>query len=187
MRRRPTRTLIAWSTIGLIVGHQAAYLAYYRDPAIVSEVLRASDHGWLWLAPIILFAAALTALVVGFAGSDPVRSYPHRFASLALIQVGAFAAVEVAERLAGSADLFDLVSRVDVGILVLGSLIQVAVALVLAAASRIVERVAATLGRARIAAPRRRPTRFLRPSRSVPPALPTPARPFAPRAPPIRA
>jgi hypothetical protein len=190
MRRRSTRLLLAWSLVGLIGGHQAAYLAVYREPRIVVEALGATGHGWMWLAPLFCFSAALVALVVGFRGSDPVRSFRWRFAALATIQVLTFVALEAAERLTTGADASrvarDLVAGPDAPVLVVGAVLQVLTAAVLALASRLVDRLASALRerlrsrRRVVAAPFRLPAGISALADLVP------AGPGAARAPPLR-
>jgi hypothetical protein len=186
MRRRSTPTLLAWSVIGMLAGHHATYLAIYRDPTIVADVLAATGHGWLWIAPILVFSAALIALVLGVMGADPIQSFRWRFASLAGIQVGAFVVIEIAERNAAGVDLWASLLGADDRILLLGGLIQVAVALLLAMASRVVERIAHAIRQVRSARPRRRPGLTLRPAFLPLPLTAAPSRANAPRAPPIR-
>jgi hypothetical protein len=186
MRRSSTRALLAWSLVGLIGGHQAAYLLLYRDPAVITGMLDASGHGWMLLGPVFVISAAMTALVVGFQGSDPIRSFRWRFAFLALIQVAAFVTVEFAERSASGVDVRPLLGD-DWFILVVGSLLQVAVALLLALASRVVERVALAFAGRRTAVPRRRTVSLLRPSTLAVPGAILPGLASAPRAPPVRA
>lgn len=155
MTRYSVRTLIAWSLVGLIGGHQLTYLVLYRDPA---TVLDATGHGWLWAAPILVFSAALTAMVLGLLGTGPVRSLRWRFAFLALIQGSTFATVEIAERSTSGMGLGHVLAEAWL-VLVVGIAIQAAIAAVLAVASRVVERVAAALRRR--ASNARRPDRQL--------------------------
>jgi hypothetical protein len=184
MRRRSTRSLLAWSLVGLIAGHQATYLLLYRDPAVIGSMLDATGHGWLGLAPIFVLSAALTALVLGFQIADPVRSFRWRFTFLALIQGMTFVTVEFAERFGGGIDVGPLLAD-DWLILVVGVAMQVAVAALLAIASRVVERVAAVLARHRTASPRQRTVRVVRPW--LAPLFPTTRTGLGsgPRAPPI--
>lgn len=184
MKRRSTRALLAWSVVGLIVGHQATYLAVYHDPALVSSVLDATGHGWLWLAPIFLLSAATTALVVGFRDLEPVRSFRWRFAFLAGIQAATFTIVEIAERGATGIDLRTLSADDGHVILAVGIAIQIGVALLLALGSRVVERIAIALARPRSVRPRGRPAQTRRPSLPTHALSAVPSRGCAPRAPP---
>jgi hypothetical protein len=184
MKRRSTPALVAWSVVGLIAGHQATYLAVYRDPAQAGSVLAATGHDWLWLAPIVLLSAALTALVVGFRGTDPVRSFRWRFAFLTAIQVVTFTILEIAERGASGIDLVALVDGGGHVILAVGAIIQTGVALLLAWGSHAVERIAAAFARTRPFRPRRRPAPLRRQCLVVRPAAGAPSGASAPRAPP---
>jgi hypothetical protein len=186
MRRRSTRSLLAWSLVGLIGGHQATYLLLYRDPALMGGILDATGHGWLALAPIFVLSAALTALVLGFHVAEPVRSLRWRFTFLALIQGLTFVAIEFAERFGGGIDVGPLLAA-DWPILVVGVAMQVAVAAVLAIASRVVERVAALLARHRTTNPHRRPIRVVRPSLVLFGPATSPGSGHGPRAPPVLA
>jgi hypothetical protein len=184
MTRRSTRSLLAWSLVGLIGGHQATYALVYRDPGQMTSILDATGHGWLWLAPILVLSALLIALVVGLRGGDPIRSFRWRFTFLALIQGMTFAILEIAERASVHGRAFE---DADWLILLVGLSIQAGVALLLALASRVVDRVAAALAAHRAPRPRRRPGSILRPSLGVFPRASAHGLAFAPRAPPVRA
>ena len=190
--RRPTASLLAWSLIGLLGGHQAAYLAVYRDPAVVAHVLRDTGHGWMWLAPLLAASAALTVLIVGLRGTAPVQSFRLRFAALAVIQASTFVAVESCERLPDGTDGARLVDDLLAGsgwlVLLLGLGFQVVAAFLLALASRVVERIAGVLRRRR----RRSPRPAVPAARHAPSSVTLPinlglARSCPPRAPPVPA
>lgn len=192
MRPRSPRSLVAWALVGLIAGHQATYLAVYHDPALVTQVLASTGHGWLWLAPIFVLSAALTALVVGLQGGEAVRSTRWRFAFLAGIQATTFVVLELAERYASGSDAGHLVASLLSGtgglVLVVGIAVQTVVAAALALASRVVDRVAAALaGRRRAASHPARVRRVLRPDLVIRPRLLEPGRAAGPRAPPLLA
>lgn len=187
MKRRPTHVLLAWAVLGLLGGHHATYLAIYRDPALIEQMLDVTGHGWLSIAPLLALSALLTALVLGVRGSAPVRSFRWRFLALAAIQVVTFTLVEVGERQVVGGDL--LAAMADGGWLVLGvgAAIQVGVAFLLAAASRVAERLAAALARRRTRAPRREVRSTPRPRTIRVPRSVVAGRGWAPRAPPVLA
>lgn len=189
--RRPTASLLAWSLIGLIGGHQAAYLAVYRDPAVIAHVLEDTGHGWMWFAPLLAASAVLTALLIGVRGSGPVRSFRWRFAGLAMIQSLTFLALETSERFGaggGAEHLLDhLLADSGALVILLGLTFQLLTAFVLAVASRVIDRALAGLGRHR-RAPRTSARSVLR--AVAPDSLPHRiglARACPPRAPPVRA
>jgi hypothetical protein len=182
---------LAWSAIGLLAGHQAAYFVVYRDPAVVAHVLEDTGHGWLWFAPFLAAAAAAIALVVGFRGSEPIRSFHWRFAALAFVQVGSYVLLEATERAAHGHGSADVMTTLDGGgwlVLIVGIGLQLLTAFLVALASRAVERIAAAARRRR-AGPRR-PVPVAGRRWAAPDALLRRlllARAFGPRAPPVGA
>ncbi len=187
--RRPTATLLAWSAIGLLGGHQAAYFLVYRDPALVAHVLEDTGHGWLWIAPFLVAAAAIIAMITGFRGSEPVRSFRGRFLALALVQTGTFVLLEASERAAHRSDPADLTASLAGSgwlVLVVGIGFQLLTAFLVAVASRAIDRIAAAVRRRRTG--HRHPaTRAIR-RREAPGSFPHSlrlARTCGPRAPPV--
>jgi hypothetical protein len=151
--RRPTATLLAWSVIGLLGGHHAAYLLVYRDPAILAHVLEDTGHGWMWIAPFLAAAAVVIAMIVGFRGSEPVRSFRSRFSALALVQVGTFVLIEAGERVAHGSDAADLIASLDGSgwlVLIVGIGLQLLTAFLVAVASRVIERIGDAVRRRRV-------------------------------------
>jgi hypothetical protein len=152
---------------------------------VIGNVLNATGHGWLWLAPIFMLSAVLTAFVVGFGGATPVRSFRWRFAILAAIQIATFTVLEIAERTLTGGDLGTLMADGGDLILAVGALVQTGVALLVSLGSRVVERIAAAFAKPRTTRPRRRPAPFARPSFLVLPPAGALTRASTPRAPPV--
>lgn len=137
-----------WATIGLLVGHVAAYDVVYPDAHVHATALEASGHGWLVaMGPtlVISFLAVIAAALVG-ARSQGARV--ARFRTLAVVQAGAFVAIEVGERLATGRSPMDVGHElVDHGfwlILVTGVVCQVITAWLGSAASRGIARATAS-------------------------------------------
>lgn len=142
---------------GVLTGHALTYvmLGGGSDSSLV-----ASGHGYLGAATRIGSAVILLALVVAFAGrfrqalaqEGPDLPSLHRLAArLGAAQVAMFAVQEVAEQSATGADLGALVHR---GILPIGVLVQVALAvlgaLLLARILRTADALGRTLGRSAV-------------------------------------
>jgi hypothetical protein len=191
MTRRPTRSLVAWSLAGLVVGHQATYFLVYRDPSVLASALSATGHGWLWLAPLLLASAPLTALVLSLRESAIVRPFRSRLVFLALIQATTFLALEVAERATTGASAGHLIGGLVEGlgwqILLVGVVVQVVFAALLALASKVVERVIQALRASPGRQPRHRARALRRPVAVAHPRLRSLADVGGPRAPPVHA
>jgi hypothetical protein len=150
---------LAWALVGVLGGHLLTYAILFPDAHVHDQVLADSGHGWT----VLLGPAALTAVAVAVA-LGLVRGTGHghrrgvRFTTLLLLQVGLFAGMELAERVASSGlsvasirhHLFD---HGLAAILGLGVGIQVLTAWLGSAVSRVV---AAVAERLRAAPPRRR-------------------------------
>lgn len=159
-RSRSGLLAVSWALLGVLGGHLLTYAILFPDAHVHDAVLAESGHGWTAL----LGPAALTALVValglGLLGGfrrDPSRDV--RFTTLLLLQVGLFAGMELAERVATSGLTVDTLWHDLTGhglgaILVLGIAIQAVTAWL---GSRVSRLVAAVAERLRAAAPRRRP------------------------------
>ena len=141
--------VIAWALIGLLLGHTLAYAATFRDPQVLQHVLEDTGHNWLSLTPV--FVALLIALLVvtsarGAAGGTTPR---RRYATIAALQLIAYFAVEVLERLAHGSSLSDVVAGLTSGygptLLAFGVAAQLLVAAGTALLSRVVEHVVARL------------------------------------------
>jgi hypothetical protein len=141
---------VAVAAAGVVVGHLLTYLIAIPHAHEREALLRETGHSYFpVLAQLALLAGAvaLGALFLRqLTGIGWLRSRPMSlFARLACTQVGAFAAMEVAERLVSGAPLAELVhDHIFVGLLV-----QVAIAWlgarVIEALSRAADRVRASL------------------------------------------
>lgn len=149
-----------FAVAGLLIGHFLAYLLAVPDPDHRDLVLRDTGHVYLptlGQVALILFAAAVVT-VTGRAIGASRRADRARLTTLAgrlvVLQVGAFAIQEVAERLVARAPLGDLLST---RVLIVGVVAEAIVAVVAASLlhwwSRIASRIAQTL-RSRAASPR---------------------------------
>lgn len=150
---------LAWALVGVLGGHLLTYAILFPDAHVHDQVLADSGHGWT----VLLGPAALTAVAVAVA-LGLVRGTGHghrrgvRFTTLLLLQVGLFAGMELAERVASSglsvaAIRHHLFDHGLAAILVSGVAIQVITAWLGSAVSRIV---AAVAERLKAAPPRRR-------------------------------
>jgi hypothetical protein len=139
--------VFAFAVGGLLLGHGLSYLLAVPDPLHRDLLLDRTGHAYLpaaGQAAMILVLAGVVAVFVR-AWSGRGRDQAERFAwlagVLAAVQVAAFAGQEVLERIMARAPLGELVQD---HVLVVGILVQVAVALVGAAALRWLARVSAT-------------------------------------------
>jgi hypothetical protein len=97
-----------WATIGLLMGHVAAYDVVYPDAHVHATALEASGHGWLVAMGPTLGLAVLVVVAAALAGARSGRVGIARFRTLAAIQVGGFLAIEVGERLAAGLSLAEI-------------------------------------------------------------------------------
>jgi hypothetical protein len=173
-RRLP---LAAAAVAGAAFGHTLLYLVAVPDTQARAAVLAGTGHGY-WSVAVAaaivlgLLSLATTAgrqLLTGLGRRQPLPD-PGDLGALArrlvLLQAGIFVVQEVVERLAAGAPLSGLVAQH--GVLLNGVLVQVLVALGVAAVLHLLGRAAEAVGRAL-----RRPP--ARPSRRV--AVPWPALP----------
>lgn len=169
MRTRALRfaAVSAAAFAGLLGAHALDYMMLERDPAMRARMLARSGHAWAVRAPEFAIAsivvAVLAALALGFlrgrGRAAPVtRSVRRTGLVLALIQGGAFVAVEAGERLASNAGANKLVA-----ITVLGFGLQAVTASLAAIVLSLVARAGAYV--ARVTTTARRTTR--RPAVSV--------------------
>ncbi|MFN8520432.1 MAG: hypothetical protein U0667_13780 [Chloroflexota bacterium] len=93
-------TTAGWATIGLLIGHVAAYDVVYPDAHVHAAALDASGHGWLATVNPALALALVAVVAAAIAGGRSGRPRAARFRTLASIQVAAFVGIELAERLA---------------------------------------------------------------------------------------
>jgi hypothetical protein len=117
---------------GLVLGHVLAYLIAVPDPHHRAFVLQRTGHEYLPAtaeAALVLALAGMAAVVIRAFAPGP-RGGPERFSRLAgrlgLVQVLAFGGLEVVERIVAGAPLRHLASD---HILVIGTAVQVVVAL----------------------------------------------------------
>jgi hypothetical protein len=188
---RPRLLTLGVAGTGVLVGHWLTYLLSVPDGGARTATLRATGHAYLGIAGELTSAVLALSLVGVFLGAlvdggGAPRSPRSLTARLILLQVGAFAGMEVAERLFSGSPLGELMRG---GIVPIGVVANAAIAVIGAAVLRrllrLVERVAD-------AAPRRSPTlpdlgrgivAILAPSL---PSLPEPAFAVAPaRGPPL--
>jgi hypothetical protein len=151
---RPAPSVLAAST--LVAGHALTYLIVDPLGASRQALLARTGHGY-WntavMAAAIVGAYAAGRAVLTGARHDRTRGrqrFTMTASRFALLGCTAFAALEVAERLAAAAPLGDLLSR---GILPLGLVMQAALALVAAALVRLLMRAGEAAARAQHAAP----------------------------------
>ena len=148
-RRRRLLTL-SIAGCGVLVGHWLTYLVDAPDASTRTALLDATGHGYLSVVGELataflafsIVAAFLGALLPTGGGSLPGASLAAR---MVLLQVGAFAAMEIVERVVAGSPLDDLVGG---GVLAVGTVANVAVALLGAALLRrvlaLADRVAAS-------------------------------------------
>lgn len=147
---------VGWAVIGLLVGHVAAYDLVFPDAHAHAAALGDPGHAWLgMLQPTVL--VALVVVVVGsWRATNTGRSRGVRFRRLALLQVAAFVAVELGERLMSghSVDMLghELTDHSLWLILIVGVAVQVVTAWLGAAASH---HLVAALAQAPVASPTR--------------------------------
>jgi hypothetical protein len=126
--------LAGMAVVGVVVGHWLAYLLAVPDPHLRSEILAQSGHAY-WIlaikaATVLGFASLGAVLVRHLAGrirGEPLAAdRPVALAvRLALVQVTAFVAMEIAERLAVGDPLAQMLGH---HIFMFGLVLQVVVA-----------------------------------------------------------
>jgi hypothetical protein len=128
--------VFGFAAAGLLLGHSVSYMFAVPDPYHRDMILTRTGHGYL---PAVSQAAAIltiaaVAAILARAWSNRERSEPERFSSiagtLALVQIGAFGAQEILERVVAGVPLGDLVHG---HLFVIGVVVQVAVSLIGAA------------------------------------------------------
>lgn len=137
------RTLLALTVAGVVAGH---CIAYILDPA---QAHAAADHHRYWpIATMIGVAAGLAGTVwllvphVQRGGIPRPRVLPVA-TRLAVLQIGLFLAIEMAERAVGGGEPMALVGT---SLAWIGAAVQVAVALVVAVMARALVEMAEALG-----------------------------------------
>jgi hypothetical protein len=139
---------IFWAVAALLVGHEVAYRFAFTDAEVRAHALEHSGHGWLGLVlpvSVMALAAGLVASVlVGRAGAVTRR---RAFTAHVVVQVGAFLALEVGERLltghGARAVAAELTSWSGLRLLAVGVLAQVLCAFVVSVLARGAETIGA--------------------------------------------
>jgi hypothetical protein len=152
--------LAGTAVAGVVLGHWLTYVLAVTDPHVRAEVLAASGHSYWVLAVkvavVLVFAALGTVLLRHLGGrSRPEETAEEPFswiaARLSVLQVVAFAAMEVTERLVVGAPIAHMLHH---HLFLMGVAVQLLVAcaggLVLLWFSRAADRVADALGRPRL-------------------------------------
>ena len=141
--------IVAWALIGLLLGHTLAYAATFRDPQVLLHVLQDTGHNWLSLTPVFVGLLIALLVVTSARGATGATSLRRRYVTIATLQLGAYIAVEVIERLAHGSSLSDVAAGLTSGygptLLAFGVAAQLLVAAGTALLSRAVERVVARL------------------------------------------
>ena len=157
---RPPVTLCA-AVVGVVAAHVIDYALVYADPARRAEVLAATGHRY-WTAAVALaaLAAALSAVWSAQRGARTERAAVRRgarpgptgplvrLATLVPVQLALFTTVEVTERAAARASVASFLHSSE---LRLGLVLQVALALLLVAALRLIEQLGSDLAAAPVA------------------------------------
>ena len=149
MSRYRRAAAVSWALIGLLLGHNLAYAATFRDPQVLLHVLQDTGHHWLSLTPVFITLFIALLVVTSARGATGAASLRRRYVTIATLQLSAYIAVEVLERLAHGSSLGDVVAGLTSGygptLLAFGLIAQLLVAAGAALLSRMVERVVARL------------------------------------------
>lgn len=125
-------SLVGLGAAGLVGGHAIGYVLAVPDVHHRSALIAQTGHGYLpsasWIAAVLGLAAVVAALAAGYLRRGRVAEGGFGWVSLRLIplQVGAFVALEIFERLIAGAPLGSYSPRLAV----IGLLTQVLVSLV---------------------------------------------------------
>lgn len=148
--------VFGFAAAGLLLGHALSYMLALPDPYHRDVVLTRTGHGYLPAAgqtAVILILAAVAAILAR-AWVNRAQGEPERFSSiagtLAFVQIGAFAALEILERVVAGAPLGDLVRD---HLLLIGIVAQAVVSLVGAALLSTFARTSARMVRAAMGRP----------------------------------
>lgn len=140
--------VLGFAVAGLVLGHALSYVIAVPDPYHRDLLLQRTGHDYLPVlgqATLMLFLAAIAAVVFrrSLRGAGRGEGFAQLAGRLALVQVGAFVAQEVAERLLSGSGLHDL----GYGhLLIVGVAAQIAMALAGAALLRWLARASDRLG-----------------------------------------
>lgn len=149
MSRYRRAALVTWALIGLLLGHNISYAATFRDPQVLLHVLQDTGHHWLALTPVFVTLLVALLVVTSARGATGAASLRRRYVTIAALQLSAYIAVEVLERLAHGSSLGDVVAGLTNGygptLLAFGLIAQLLVAAGAVLLSRMVERIVARL------------------------------------------
>jgi hypothetical protein len=116
---------------------------------VLLHVLQDTGHNWLSLTPVFVGLLIALLVVTSARGATGATSLRRRYVTIATLQLGAYIAVEVIERLAHGSSLSDVAAGLTSGygptLLAFGVAAQLLVAAGTALLSRAVERVVARL------------------------------------------
>lgn len=140
--------MLGFAVAGLVLGHALSYVIAVPDPLHRDLLLQHTGHHYLpafGQAALMLFLAAIATVVFRRSRSDAggAERLAPLAARLALVQVGAFTAQEVLERSISGSGFADLR---EARILIVGVIVQVAVALAGATLLRWLARASDRLG-----------------------------------------
>ena len=143
--------VVAWSVLGLLAGHQAAYAIVFRDPEILAHALADTGHHWLTLFPIFIVAALSIAAAALWTGGRGPQTRQRRLRLFVVLQLTAYGAIEIGERLAHGAGLDGLAAEflnpAGAALLLVGLSLQLLIAIGLTLLSTVAEAVVAHLRR----------------------------------------
>jgi len=143
MSRRPVPRglILSIAFFGVFVGHAVTYVVLAGNATVRSAMLQATGHGYLSVtthAGLALAMVGLAGLFLAGLGGAAVAPSPARLgARVATFQIVTFTVIEIAERVAVHAPLHDLTH-----VLPVGTLVQLGIAIVVAAVIRLVLRTA---------------------------------------------
>ena len=114
---------------GVLAGHGVTYAIVHPDAHERAGVLAATGHAYLHLVEgpglIVTVASAFSAVLVGFGRLGPSRDRGSTFRRFAAIQIGAFAAIELGERVGSGAGIG---GQADLRLLATGLSVQLVLA-----------------------------------------------------------
>ena len=149
MKRYQRAGVAAWAVLGLLLGHTIAYAATFRDPQVLLHVLQDTGHNWLALLPVFVTLTVALLVLTSARGATSAESMRRRYVTIAALQLSAYIAVEVIERLSHGLSVGDVVAGISSGygptLLAFGVAAQMLVAAGATLLSRVVERVVARL------------------------------------------
>ena len=158
MRLARGAALAAAAVVGLVGAHILDYTLLFRNSVVRSGLLRQSGHGYFSRAIEFAIASAIIAVIgsvaLGFMRERSRRSEPWSIrraaGALALIQSGAFIALEAGERVIAHAHAEQFIK-----VTLLGVALQIVVATVATIVVALLERVGEIVAQALASAPPR--------------------------------